>query len=112
MKRPREESEEVHEQRRLLHELEVHKIELEMQNQALRDDREQLERSRARYAELYDLAPVGHVTLGRTGTIHELNVACAMLLGKGRDGLQGKSLRALVAPPSRSLLDAHIRTCL
>jgi PAS domain S-box-containing protein len=99
------------ERERLLHELEVHKIELEMQNQALREDREQLEQSRARYAELYDFAPVGHVTLGRSGTIEELNLACASLLGKDRQSARGQPLRTLIAPQSRALLDRHVRAC-
>jgi PAS domain S-box-containing protein len=100
------------EHRRLVHELEVHQLELEMQNQALREDRDQLERSRARYAELYDYAPVGHVTLDPSGAIEELNVAAAALLGKDRRFLRGRRLRTLLAGPSRAHLDAHIRACL
>ena len=53
------------ETRRMLHELRVHQIELEMQNEELRASREELETSRARYFELYDLAPVGYCTLSK-----------------------------------------------
>jgi PAS domain S-box-containing protein len=112
MKRTREgEAPAVHEHQRMIHELEIHKIELEMQNQALREDREQLEKSRARYAELYDFAPVGHLTLDISGTITELNFACAELLGKTRGSAHSRPLRAFVAPQSREALDAHVRAC-
>jgi PAS domain S-box-containing protein len=96
---------------RLLYELEVHKVELEMQNEALREDRELLEKSQTRYAELYELAPVGHLTLDRSGSVQELNIACAALLGKERTFLRGKLLRVRVAPGCRARLDAHIRAC-
>src|SRR5262245_38347176 len=68
-------------QQRLVQELEIHKIELEMQNRALLEARAVLEESRARYAELYDYAPVGHMTLDSKGVIQEINLASAALLG-------------------------------
>jgi PAS domain S-box-containing protein len=100
------------EHQRLIHELEIHKIELEMQNQTLREDREQLERSRARYAELYDFAPVGHLALNASGVMTELNLACASLLGQNRRSLHGSRLSTLVAPQSRDALAVHLRSCL
>ncbi|HVR02648.1 MAG TPA: ATP-binding protein [Polyangia bacterium] len=100
------------ENRRLVHELEVHQVELELQNNALRDAHGQLEDSRARYAELYDYAPIGHVTLDRDGVIRELNLTSASLLGKERRYLYGQPLRSLLAPRSRRALDAHVRACL
>ena len=99
----------LHEHRRLVHELEVHQIELELQNRALREAQGLLEESRARYAELYDYAPIGHVTLDRSGIIRDLNLQCAALLGKERRFLQGHPLRQLLAPHSRRDLDAHVR---
>jgi len=100
-----------HEQHRLVHELEVHQMELELQNRALREAQGLLEESRARYAELYDYAPVGHVTLDRDGVIRELNLMCASLLGKERRYLHGRPLRALLAQQSRRIFDAHVRAC-
>ena len=84
------------EARRLLHELRVHQIELEMQNDELRSAREQLERSRARYFELYDLAPVGYVTLSEDGLIVEANLTSASLLGVPRTALRGRRLSLFV----------------
>ena len=67
--------------RKLLDDLRVHQIELQMQNQELVRAKGELERSRARYFELFDLAPVGYVTLaGPRGTVENLNLAAAELL--------------------------------
>jgi len=101
----------LHEHRRLVHELEVHQLELELQNRALRDAQGLLEESRARYAELYDYAPIGHITLDRSGIVRELNLTAASLLEKERRLLIGHPLRRLLAPRSRRALDAHLRAC-
>ncbi len=70
-----------------LHDLRVHQIELEMQNEELRRTQEELGDSRARYFDLYDLAPVGYMTLGETGLILETNLTAATLLCKARNEL-------------------------
>ena len=71
----------------LFHELRVHQIELEMQNEELRHAQEQLATARARYFDLYDLAPVGYLALSEQGLILEANLTAATLFGVARDDL-------------------------
>ena len=69
---------------KMLHELRVHQIELEMQNEELRRARAELEVSRERYVDLYDFAPIGYLTLSETGMILKANYTFATLLGVAR----------------------------
>lgn len=71
----------------LVHDLQVHQIELELQNEELRYAQVQLEASRARYFDLYELAPVGYFSLNEKGVIREVNLTGATLLGFTRSAL-------------------------
>jgi PAS domain S-box-containing protein len=71
----------------MLHDLNVHQIELELQNEELRRTQAELEAERARYFDFYDLAPVGYCTLSEKGLILELNLTAANLLGAARGAL-------------------------
>ena len=80
----------------VLHDLQVHQIELELQNEELRLAQAELEASRARYFDLYDLAPVGYYTLDENGLILEANLSGATLLGVARGALVGQPLGRFV----------------
>ncbi|HTU01839.1 MAG TPA: PAS domain S-box protein, partial [Candidatus Sulfotelmatobacter sp.] len=81
----------------LRHELEVHQIELEMQNEELRRIQVELEASRAKYFDLYDLAPGGYLTVTETNEILEANVTAAALLGVERRALLGQPVTRFLA---------------
>ena len=81
---------------RVLHDLQVHRIELELQNEELRRAQDALEASRARYFDLYDLAPVGYFTLNEGGLILEANLTGANLLGVARRDLVNQPLGRFV----------------
>jgi PAS domain S-box-containing protein len=86
----------LNETHEMIHELKVHQIELEMQNEELRASQEELEESNNRYFDLYDLAPIGYVTIGKNGLIIQANLTSATLLNLGRGALVGKSIRNFI----------------
>src|ERR1700677_721201 len=83
--------------KRLLHELQVHQIELEMQNAELRQARDELEVALDNYTDLYDFAPGGYFTLAPTGAILQANLTGATLVGIERSRLVGQSFGWLVS---------------
>jgi PAS domain S-box-containing protein len=93
---------------RLLHELEVHQIELEMQNAELRLARDEAEAAREKYSDLYDFAPVGYFTILADGTIRMVNLAGATLVGMERSRLVGRSFLMLISPALRPTFSAFL----
>jgi PAS domain S-box-containing protein len=84
--------------KRVLNELQVHQIELEMQNEELRRMQAELEASRARYFDLYDLAPIGYLTLSEKELILETNLTMSTLLGVARGALVKQPLSRFIFP--------------
>jgi putative nucleotidyltransferase with HDIG domain/PAS domain S-box-containing protein len=89
------------ETQRLVHELEVNRIELEMQNAELRQARAEVENALEIYTDLYDFAPVGYFTLDRSGTINAVNLGGVSLLGIERSRLIGRNFGLLVVTEIR-----------
>src|SRR5690242_15759211 len=87
-------------QLRLLHELQVHQIELELQNDELSQAYLEAQSLRDKYWDLYDYAPVGYFTLSSMGEILELNLCAAGMLGKERSTLINRRLGDFIQPES------------
>lgn len=100
------------EARRLIHELRVHQIELELQNQVLLETRTQLEQSLERYADLYDFAPIGYFVLTVNGTIQEANRVGAVLLDQDPSGLIDRRFGVFVSTETRPMFNAFLDAAL
>ncbi|TMQ31321.1 MAG: PAS domain S-box protein [Nitrospirae bacterium] len=96
----------------LVHELQVHQIELEMQNEELRRAQMELEAARDRYVDLYDFSPVGHLTLDTHGTIVEANLRSGTLLGINRKELIGQPLARLFVSADQDIFHRHCQEVL
>jgi diguanylate cyclase (GGDEF)-like protein/PAS domain S-box-containing protein len=94
--------------RRLVHELEVHQIELEMQNEELVRARAEAETAQRQFEDLYDFAPVGYFTLAQDGTILQVNLTGASLLGVERSELINRHFGVFVSPPSISTFNTFL----
>ena len=89
--------------RRLNHELQMHQIELEMQNEELRRVQSGLEATRSRYVDLYDFAPVAYFTISDEGLILEANLTAARLLGAERGRLIQQPLTRFILPADQDI---------
>jgi len=99
----------VEDVRKLVEELQIHQIELEMQNDELRSVQYELEQSRKKYSDLYDFAPVGYMTINEEGRIVEANLTAAKKLGVERSILIGKPFNLYAAEDYREELHLHLR---
>jgi two-component system, cell cycle sensor histidine kinase and response regulator CckA len=98
----------VHDTQRLVQELQIHQIELEMQNEQLERARAETEVALERYIDLYEFAPSGYFTLGRDGTIRQANLTGSKLLGLDRSRLVNCRFGLFVAENSRPVLLAFM----
>lgn len=96
----------------LLHELRVHQIQLEMQNEDLQRTQKLLAESRNRYIELYDFSPVGYLTLSLEGTITQINPTGADLLGQAREALLKRQIKTFVSPECHQHIDHLLRNAI
>ena len=94
---------------RLLHELEVHQIELELQNAELRQVRDELEVALENYTDLYDFAPAGYFTLAADGTIRQVNLTGAHLVGTERSLLVGRSFGQSISAAQRPAFNSFLK---
>jgi PAS domain S-box-containing protein len=92
---------------KLVHELRVHQVELEMQNEELRGAQEQIAKSRNDYADLYDFSPVGYLTFNGDALITGVNLTGAALLGVERQKLLKRRFRQFVAQADADTWDRH-----
>jgi PAS domain S-box-containing protein len=92
----------------LLHELQVHQVEVDLQDEELRRSRLELEALLNRQVQLYDCAPVGYLAVDAKAVLRELNRTAATLLGLERDFLRGRSLESYLTPEGVSTLRAML----
>lgn len=93
---------------KLIHELDVHQIELEMQNEELKLAKEQVEMTAEKYVDLYDFAPSGYFTLSKNGEILKANFKGANILGKERAFLINNRFGLFVDDESKSILNSFL----
>ena len=95
-----------------LHELQVYQVELEMQNEELRQAQGELEKSRDLYIDFYDFSPVGYITLNQEAIIDEINLTGAKLLGIERSKLLHRSFVTFITPEDLDRWNLHFLTVL
>lgn len=94
--------------KKLMHELQVHQIELEMQNEELRVANETAETALKKYTMLYDFAPMGYFTIDQDGSIVDLNFTAAELLHEKRFSLVNSNFKLFVSDDSKKVFDQFL----
>ena len=95
----------------LIKELQVHQLELEIQNRELRETQQQLAHSRVRYADLYDFSPIGYASLDEHGLIEEINITGGKILGENPHQLIGRPFSSFIQPDDTQRFEDHLRRC-
>src|SRR6266481_3873129 len=93
----------------LIKELQVHHLELEIQNRELRATQQQLTHSRMRYVDLYDFSPIGYASLDEDGRIAEINITGGKLLGENPHKLIGRQISDFISPDDVQPFKLHLR---
>ncbi len=93
---------------RMVQELSIHQIELEIQAEELKDSRDEIEREHNRYIDLYDFSPVGYLTLARDGTIRQANLAVARILSLERSRLLGARFGSFIAQRDLTVFNSMV----
>lgn len=96
--------------RRVLHELQVHQIELELQNEELQHAKAEVDASLEKYTDLYDFAPVGYFSIDENGLILDVNLTGAALLGVERSRLIKRRFQLFVVPQNRAAFDLFLKS--
>ena len=91
--------------------LQVHQLELEIQNRELRETQQQLAHSRVRYADLYDFSPIGYASLDEHGLIEEINITGGKILGENPHQLIGRPFSSFIQPDDTQRFEDHLRRC-
>jgi PAS domain S-box-containing protein len=92
----------------LVHDLQVHQVELEMQNESLRRAQLAIEQSQEQYQEFFDYAPAGYLIVDAPGTIERANHAALAMLGAPRSHVIGRSFASFVSPADLEVLEHHM----
>jgi PAS domain S-box-containing protein len=95
----------------LIKELQVHQLELEIQNRELRETQQQLAHSRIRYADLYDFSPIGYASLDEHGILEEINLTGGKLLGDNPHKLIGRPFDEFLHEADRQVFKDHLERC-
>jgi two-component system, cell cycle sensor histidine kinase and response regulator CckA len=98
--------------RRIIHELQVHQIELEIQNEELLRTQTDLDAQKERYFDLYDLSPVGYLTISEKGLILDVNLAASTLVGMLRKALIGQPLSRFIHREDQDIFYLHLKQLL
>ena len=93
----------------VIHELEVHQLELEIQNEELRRAQLEAEEARDRYLDLYELSPVGYLTVDRSGRMLEANRSAETMVGVPKHELIGRAFQSILSEVDADCFYLHLR---